>query len=529
MLNCNEKKCFKKFSLFLIIIFSLSLIFTAGTISAETPDELSKNASKELREAEKCMFSGKNDDAMKCIGKAEEIIKSLKSADPNHKDLPSLEKKSEKIKGDIERKTTKKSSLGKIGDTIKSEVKTNVNEATEKVTGKSENKLPSQVTFRLKEIDRILGKSDRVMRDDYPGGKDAQSKALDEIVKEANGKMDEIEKNYGDQISPDNKEIAETKAKIAAVEEKSKNLSQESGKEKAETEKKAGETKASSDEWIKKFKPYVEGMGSPEYNKEKYFIAGYTEEKEEMEKRLKLYAELKNLYEEYKKNEPGSKTDELEQVIKKVDYSIKSFEQEKDSMFKFNIKKIKQQITEKEDFIKAQETSANPIPMDNYEIITLKKRIDNAALSAPKDDQEIVSINQSLDNIIKKNAEIKKKMIASITIKPEKYKGSESAEIKSKAEAVVKEKISGINIVRNNIISSDWAEESVIEYTDTTRTALQHRVTRSITVQIAGKTSAGCFLYTLDISKDKRTDGSWDELKGHIMFTDEMLEENIKK
>ena len=77
--------------------------------------------------------------------------------------------------------------------------------------------------------------------------------------------------------------------------------------------------------------------------------------------------------------------------------------------------------------------------------------------------------------------------------------------------------------------SADWAAESVIEWTDTTQSALRHRVTRAVSAQVAGKSGDATTLYTLHIAKDRRTDGSWGPLHGHIMFKDPILEENVQK
>ena len=51
----------------------------------------------------------------------------------------------------------------------------------------------------------------------------------------------------------------------------------------------------------------------------------------------------------------------------------------------------------------------------------------------------------------------------------------------------------------------------------------------SVTVQIGATASGGsASVYTLDISKDKRSDGSFGELYGHVMYQDPILPENIK-
>jgi nitrogen regulatory protein PII-like uncharacterized protein len=112
---------------------------------------------------------------------------------------------------------------------------------------------------------------------------------------------------------------------------------------------------------------------------------------------------------------------------------------------------------------------------------------------------------------------------------PDQFKGPELEELKAKATEILRKESPDATILRTTVISADWKEERVLEYTDTTKTAVRYRITRSVTAQVAGKRGDDVFLYTLDISQDKRTDGSWGALYGHIMFTDSMLEENVQK
>jgi hypothetical protein len=94
---------------------------------------------------------------------------------------------------------------------------------------------------------------------------------------------------------------------------------------------------------------------------------------------------------------------------------------------------------------------------------------------------------------------------------------------------VVQEKFGGATILRTTVISRDWKEEDVVEWTDTTQSAARRRVTRSVSAQVAARQADGVFLYTVHLAQDRRSDGSWSPLYGHIMFTDAMLEENIRK
>jgi hypothetical protein len=76
----------------------------ADTGSAKT---LSRKASKLLRDAEKSMFSGKNDEAMQQLTKARSLIDQIKAAEPKSSQLSSLERKYAQIQKKLEAKAAK--------------------------------------------------------------------------------------------------------------------------------------------------------------------------------------------------------------------------------------------------------------------------------------------------------------------------------------------------------------------------------------------------------------------------------------
>ena len=115
-------------------------------------------------------------------------------------------------------------------------------------------------------------------------------------------------------------------------------------------------------------------------------------------------------------------------------------------------------------------------------------------------------------------------------MKPERFKGSGAGDVKAKAAALVKDDKAGGKPLRTTIISEDWKEETVKEWTDTTKTAWRVRTTRSVTAQVAAKGSEGVRLYTVYVAKDKRTDGAWGPLYGNLhQYSDPILEENVNK
>jgi len=75
-----------------------------------------------------------------------------------------------------------------------------------------------------------------------------------------------------------------------------------------------------------------------------------------------------------------------------------------------------------------------------------------------------------------------------------------------------------------------WKEESVVEWTDTTRTALRYRNTRSMTAHTAAKAPDGkVYLHAVHLACDRQSDGSWGPLYGHIMWSDWMAEKNVEE
>ena len=49
-----------------------------------------------------------------------------------------------------------------------------------------------------------------------------------------------------------------------------------------------------------------------------------------------------------------------------------------------------------------------------------------------------------------------------------------------------------------------------------------------MTAQVAGRLNATTRLFTVDVSQDRLSGGAWGPTAGHVMFTDPMLEENVK-
>jgi len=305
-------------------------------------------------------------------------------------------------------------------------------------------------------------------------------------------------------------------------------------KEREQQDQAKATKEAGSNEWIVKLKPYVLMRGQQGYVPEKEFIASYTEDPKEMDKCMKLYVEASNLFDEYQKAQfPEGKTDELRDLEKKLAYKLKTYNEElkmaSDRYFEkaaSEIRRGKSHLDKNEERTKDGKTK--PLLLHALVLNGIARDIAWVESLMPGDNR-IPELKKEFKALQKQQSRWREKMIESTVMMSHKFNGKESSALKKMSENIVKKKYSDAKILRVNVISSDWKEERALEYTDTTRTAIRYRVTRSVTGQVAAKRGGDCFLYTTYMGKNRRSDGTWGQYFGHIMFTDRMLEKNVNK
>ena len=88
----------------------------------------------------------------------------------------------------------------------------------------------------------------------------------------------------------------------------------------------------------------------------------------------------------------------------------------------------------------------------------------------------------------------------------------------------------GAEVALVTVRSTDWVVEDVVEWTDTSRTALRRRITRSLRAEIALKDTQGeAWLQEVYLGQDRLPDGGWGGLKAHTTWVDAMAVENLGK
>jgi hypothetical protein len=173
-------------------------------------------------------------------------------------------------------------------------------------------------------------------------------------------------------------------------------------------------------------------------------------------------------------------------------------------------------------------TKKPPVIMQR-DLEPLRAEVEKMAEAGDETDAELASLRTKLNQVYETNArhaEIRSERTFQL---PDAFSGAELSTLKAKADEVVSEAYADAVILRTTVPSKDWTIENVIEATDSTNTALRHRVTRSVRAQVALKRSDGkVYLQEVYLAQDQQPDG-WGTLKGHTTWSDWMQQVNIGK
>ncbi|MCC7433699.1 MAG: hypothetical protein IT363_03380 [Methanoregulaceae archaeon] len=154
----------------------------------------------------------------------------------------------------------------------------------------------------------------------------------------------------------------------------------------------------------------------------------------------------------------------------------------------------------------------------------------------PADDPRRADLEGLYSKLLTDQEAVERAVLKSRKMKPDVYKGGDAASIKQLASRILAEDTERryeeaqvkppVKLLRTHITSATWDTESAVEWTDTTKSALQYRVSKGVFVQVAAMVGDNCFVYTLYIHRDT-IGGATGNLVGHVMHRDRFLRENI--
>lgn len=505
--------------MFRIIILVSFLAVLMGTTPTWVEAGVSPNQiNKIVRDAERKMYSGKNQEALSLLQQAEAMLQQAEAGDPGNPKVKRVEKKYLSVRKKIERK------LGASSKATAGHGKT----ASAHKSKPTKSGLPSGVKKRLRDISRHLDNVERYVEKD-------SGKAMYKLNSAAE-LFAEIDKNYGSKFDPADPAYSEVKDRYTQLLAKAETQAvAEKGAEQQATAAKEQMEKQSA-EWVAKFREYLSYPGQEGHNPDTLVFIPGSSEPEKFAEAQSRFAAFKKFLAKYQSTSfPNGKTTQLEQLADSdAVQRVKNFEESFADRVSSLTGGVAKSIDEAMAYLNrdngwSTDTSLKPNLIDHKRMASIAAGMQQLITGLGEQDQQVQAIQAKFNTLKARDAgnrQIRKERTFMIA---DRYTGSDIDQLKKKASSLVQKNVrEGGTPLRCTIISSDWKEETVNEWTDTSKSATRWRTTRSLTAQVAAKSGAQVRLVTVALAKDRRTDGSWGELYGNLhQYSDPMLENNV--
>jgi len=289
---------------------------------------------------------------------------------------------------------------------------------------------------------------------------------------------------------------------------------------------------AACKKWIDAFRAYVStGAGT-----DKFLVRSPMFGKDHINRQAELLEEAEGVWADYQKAEfPLGKNlalldleKEMAEALKEMPEIIRQSQALVSSQIEKEFDRVLAQL-ERDTGWKADETKM-PLVAMKRDVEPLSRGLEEYASTVKPDDPTLASLKKKLDLIHKKDLENRAICATRRYLRPWKYAGSDGEDLEKAAGAIVKKEFPKAQVLRTTLPATSWTEERVLEYTDTTKTAIRYRVTRFMSADVAAKADDGkVYLHGVHIAADRTSSGGWGELYGNVKWSDWMIEENVEK
>lgn len=289
---------------------------------------------------------------------------------------------------------------------------------------------------------------------------------------------------------------------------------------------------AACKEWEDRLAPYFDsGMIS-----DKRLIASATVDSQQIARQKELFEEVKALSAMYQKAEfPQGKTHRLQGLEEEMMEALEEFPKamaQSQAMMSGDVGKRLDQVLRhmSQDTAWKEDSKKKPRVIMERDLEPLRKAVTEYSGTVQPGDGTLVELQQKLKTIEEQNAESRAICAERTFQRADGYTGSDIKDLKEKAKAVAAEAHPKAKIHLITVPSKEWAVEDVVEFTDTSNTAVRRRITRSVRAEISLKDGDGkAWLQEVYLGQDKLPDGGWSAVKAHTTWADPMAVENLGK
>jgi len=439
----------------------------------DDPKKLIQEANGFLRNAQNNMFSGKNEQALDLLNKADELVIKAQYIIPEDFQVKSLFQKAEKMRKDLERKGV----VTRPGGS---------------------NDLPFEVQAQINRIRECI------------------------LKKQADWAKRELDSYYARFAGPftDLPQIKELQQELGKLEAEIDALNIEKVRKARETLRKERESQEMCQIWEQKFKaiPYFDGTPLNAHL---------------LLDQKNYYQQACSLIQDFEKEAfSGQLSVSLEGLMRDIRLRIAEFPflflQTAESM----AAEITSSIENRIDFINRDIAWKNdkvqtPYIIGKNEIDAFQQRIDELRPLFVEKPQGLDSVSNALCQLVEMDQQRRFERSKRIAIRPEAMTGTQAEEPLSFAQDKLLNEHPDAKVVKAAVVRL-WENKHIEEWADSTRTEWVRKNIAETTVQIiADLPDETRKLFTLHLEKIINSDGSFGKLSGHIMYEDLMIREAV--
>ena len=239
------------------ILLVFGMVLWASLAIASNADDISKDVNNLIRSAEKAFFKGDADNAATLLKQAEDGLSKLKSEDPSHRTLKSLQSKHDRLKAKVEKK------LGASASPAASKPAA----AAGPAQSSASEDLSSGAKSNLRKADREMEFAEKELAKGEKSLQDKKFNLVESYLYKANDKLgaaagllDKVVNN--NKASPDHPDVAAAFARHKALQDKvaaftAKAQGKEEGVKQAAAQAKEDQARINA-EWLPKITPFTE-------------------------------------------------------------------------------------------------------------------------------------------------------------------------------------------------------------------------------------------------------------------------------
>ena len=309
------------------ILSVLVFLFLATTAFASSSDDVSKNLNSLIRSAESQYFKGKTEAAASILQEAEGVLIQLKSQDPAHRSLKSLQTKYDRLKARVDKKLGNTASSSGLKTTKKGSAS-----ALEKSSTASKG-LSNGAQNNLKKAEKEMDFAEKEFAKAEDSLQNKDFNLVESYIYNANSKLetaggllDRVVKN--NKADPDHPDVASAFQRHKILQDKLTAFTGKAHGKEEDIRQAAVQAKEDEDKlnkkWLPKITPFIDASSQSRLQ----FPGSYNAQ--ELDRQEKLYAQAQNLLGDVKNEVPEvNQPHELKIAVEKLLFALQVYEDEK--------------------------------------------------------------------------------------------------------------------------------------------------------------------------------------------------------